>query len=130
MVGKLQKSSERGRVYLLVAVDKFTKWIEAKPVTNQGAADAIKFFESIVYRFGVPHSIITDNGSNFTSGEFSRFYDKFGINVSYALVAHTQTNGQVKKSNMSALVSRSDYCAPLNEPPVHGPKNYHRSYGA
>ena len=80
-------------------MDKFTKWIEAKPVTNQGDTDAVKFLESIIFRFGVPHSIITDNGSNFALGEFSRFCDKHGINVSYALVAHPQTNGQVEKAN-------------------------------
>jgi hypothetical protein len=55
---------------LLVAVDKFSKWIEAVPVMNQEATTAVKFFESIVYRYGVPNSIITDNGTNFTSGEF------------------------------------------------------------
>src|SRR3954463_5828373 len=64
------KILEGGHVYLLVAVDKFTKWIEAMPVTNQKGKTAVKFFESIVYRFGVPHSIITDNGSNFISKEF------------------------------------------------------------
>jgi hypothetical protein len=41
-------------------VDKFSKWIEAVPVTNQEATTAVKFFESIVYRYGVPNSIITD----------------------------------------------------------------------
>ena len=56
MIGKLPKSSKGGHVYLLVAVDKFTKWIEAMPVTNQKGKTSIKFFESIVYRFGVPHS--------------------------------------------------------------------------
>jgi hypothetical protein len=45
-------------------VDKFSKWIEAVPVTNQEATTAVKFFESIVYRYGVPNSIITDNGTS------------------------------------------------------------------
>ena len=70
MVGKLQKSSHGGHVYLLVAVDKFTKWIEAQPVTNQGAIAAVNFIKSITYRFGVPHSIITDNRTNFISRKF------------------------------------------------------------
>jgi hypothetical protein len=68
-VGPLPKSSRGGHTYLLVAVDKFSKWIEAVPVTNQEATTAVKFFESIVYRYGVPNSIITDNGTNYTSGE-------------------------------------------------------------
>ena len=88
MIGKLPRSSKGGHVYLLVTVDKFTKWIEAMPVTNQKGKTAVKFFESIVYRFGVPHSIITDNGSNFISKEFQDFYEDLGINITYASVAH------------------------------------------
>src|SRR3954464_3328649 len=99
MIGKLPKSSNGGHVFLLVAVDKFTKWIEAMPVTNQKGTTAVKFFESIVYRFGVPHSIITDNGSNFISEEFQDFCEGPGINIMYASVAHPQTNGQVEKAN-------------------------------
>jgi hypothetical protein len=69
-VGPLPKSSRGNHNYLLVAIDKFSKWIEAVPVTNQEATTVVKFFESIVYRYGVPNSIITDNGTNFTAGEF------------------------------------------------------------
>lgn len=99
MVGKLQKSSPGGHVYLLVAVDKFTKWIEAMPVTTQDATSAVKFIESIILGFGVSHSIITDNGSNFASAELQDFCNEMGIQVSYASVVHPQTSGQVKKEN-------------------------------
>jgi transposase-like protein len=67
MVGKLHKSWPGGYVYMLVAVDKFTKWVEAAPVTTQDSTAAINFIKSIVFHFGVPRSIITDNGTNFTS---------------------------------------------------------------
>jgi transposase InsO family protein len=83
----------------LVAVDKFSKWIEAVPVTNQEATTAVKFFESIVYRYGVPNNIITDNGTNFTWGEFQEFAKKLGIKIKYASVAHPKSNGQVEKAN-------------------------------
>src|SRR3954462_1591144 len=99
MISKLPRSLKGGHVYLLVAVDKFTKWIEAMLVTNQKGKMAVKFFESIVYRFGVTHNIITDNGSNFISKEFQDFCEGLGINISYASVAHPQTNGQVEKAN-------------------------------
>jgi hypothetical protein len=59
MVGKLHKSWPGGHVYMLVAVDKFTKWVEAAPVTTQDSTAAINFIKSIVFRFGVPHSIDT-----------------------------------------------------------------------
>jgi SPP1 family predicted phage head-tail adaptor len=55
---------------MLVAVDKFTKWVEAAPVTTQNSMAAINFTKSITFRFGVPYNIIIDNGTNFTSKEF------------------------------------------------------------
>src|SRR3954468_21688035 len=98
-VGPLRKSSPGGHTHLLVAVDKFTKWIEAIPVTNQAATTAVNFFKGITCRFGVPHSILTDNGNNFVSEEFQDFCDQFGIKLNFASVAHPQTNGQVEKIN-------------------------------
>jgi transposase InsO family protein len=47
----------------------------------------------------VPNSIITDNGTNFTLGEFQEFAKNLGIKVKYASVAHPKSNGQVKKAN-------------------------------
>jgi transposase InsO family protein len=99
MVGKLHKSWLEGHVYILVAVDKFTKWVEAAPVTTQDSTVAINFIKSIVFRFGVPHSIITDNGTNFTSKEFKNYCESLGIKLKFASVAHPKTNGQVEKAN-------------------------------
>jgi hypothetical protein len=98
-VGPLPKSSRGSHTYLLVAIDKFSKWIEAVLVTNQKATMAVKFFESIVYRYGVPNSMITDNGTNFTSGKFQEFTKELGIKIKYASVAHPKSNGQVEKAN-------------------------------
>jgi hypothetical protein len=99
MVGKLHKSWPGGHVYMLVAVDKFTKWVEAAPVTTQDSTAAINFIKFIVFCFGVPHSIITDNGTNFTSKEFKSYCESMGIKLKFASVAHPKTNGQVKKAN-------------------------------
>jgi transposase InsO family protein len=99
MVGKLHKFWQGGHVYMLVAVDKFTKWVEATPVTTQDSTAAINFIKSIVFRFGVPHNIITDNGTNFTSKEFKSYCESMGIKLKFASVAHPKTNGQVEKAN-------------------------------
>jgi hypothetical protein len=99
MVGKLHKSWPGGHVYMLVAVDKFTKWVEAAPVTTQDSTAAINFIKSIVFRFGVPHNIITDNGTNFTPKEFKNYCENMGIKLKLASVAHPKTNGQVEKAN-------------------------------
>jgi transposase InsO family protein len=98
IVGPLRKAPG-GFTHLLVAIDKFSKWVEVRPITNLRAEQAVTFFTDIVYRFGVPNSIITDNGSQFTGRRFLEFYDKFHIRVDWAAVAHPQTNGQVERAN-------------------------------
>src|SRR4051812_27091710 len=98
MVGPLKKSSKGGRTHLLVAVDKFTKWIEAVPITSSTALTAVNFIKSIIFRFGVPHNIITDNGTNLAA-EFQNFCEELGIKINYASVAHLQSNDQVEKEN-------------------------------
>ena len=65
MVGPLKKAPG-GFTHLLMAVDKFTKWIEAKPITNIHSEEVVKFFLNIIYQFGVPNCIITDHKTNFT----------------------------------------------------------------
>src|SRR3954462_6022943 len=100
MVGPLKKSSKGGRTHLLVAVDKFTNWIEAVPITSSTALTTVNFIKSIIFRFGVPHSIITDNGTNFTAVEFQNFSKDLGIKITYALVTHPQSNGQLEKANI------------------------------
>jgi transposase InsO family protein len=98
IVGTLQNAHE-GYTHLLVAIDKFSKWVEAHPITNLRAEQAVSFFIDIIHRFGVPNSIITDNGSQFTGRKFLEFCDKYHIRVDWAAVAHPQTNGQVERTN-------------------------------
>jgi transposase InsO family protein len=61
------------------------------------------FFTDIIYRLGVPNSIITENGSQFTGRKFLEFCDKFHIRVDWAAVDHPQTNGQVERANSMIL---------------------------
>ena len=102
MVGPLRKGSG-GFTHLLVAVDKFTKWIEAKPITNIRSKEAVKFFLDIIYRFGVPNCIITDHGTNFTRKKFLDFSDGYDIRINWASVGHPRTNGQVERANGMVL---------------------------
>ena len=75
-------------------VDKFTKWIEAKPAKTAEAGPVIDFISGVVHRYGVPHSIITDNGSNFAADEVKTWCANLGIKLDYASVYHPQTNGR------------------------------------
>lgn len=69
MIGPFMKAS-RGYDHILVAIDKFTQWIEVKPLKTLTTARAIEFIVEITHRFGIPNRIITDLGTNFTDWEF------------------------------------------------------------
>ena len=60
LVGPLNKVPG-GFTHLLVTIDKFTKWIEARPISMIKSEQAMLFFLDIIHRFRVPNSIITDN---------------------------------------------------------------------
>ena len=62
LVGPLQKVPG-GFTDLLVAIDKFSKWIEARPIGKIKSEQDVLFFTDIVYRFGILNSIITYNGT-------------------------------------------------------------------
>jgi transposase InsO family protein len=98
IVGPLRKAPG-GYTHLLLAVDKFSKWIEARPITNLQAEQVVSFFIDIIHRFGVPNSIITDNSSQFISRKFLEFCDKHHICMDWAAVAHPETNDQVERAN-------------------------------
>jgi hypothetical protein len=70
-----------------VAIDKFTKWIEVKPVTCPKADRVLNFLDELVHRYGLPHRIITDLGSNFNNHQFWEYCENSGIEVRYVSVA-------------------------------------------
>jgi hypothetical protein len=59
MIGPFKKA-QGGYTHVLVAIDKFTKWIEYKPIASLTSAKAVEFIQDIIFRFGIPNSIITD----------------------------------------------------------------------
>ena len=61
MVGPLQKAPG-GYTHLLVAIDKFSKWIEARLINQIKSEQVVLFFTDIIHRFGVPNTIITTTG--------------------------------------------------------------------
>jgi hypothetical protein len=98
MVGPF-KMGPGGLTHLLVVVHKFIKWIKAKPIKKLDGSSTIKFFNEIIVRYGLLHSIIADNGTNFAKGVFADFCSQKGIRLDLASVVHPQSNGQVEKAN-------------------------------
>jgi transposase InsO family protein len=64
---------------------------------------SVKFIKSIICRFGVLNWIITDNGSQFTSGAFQGYCEDLGIQICYASPAHSESNRQVERANTKIL---------------------------
>ncbi|GKC95734.1 reverse transcriptase domain-containing protein [Tanacetum coccineum] len=88
--------------FLIVAIDYFTKWIEAKPVATITGNQIKKFvWENIVCRFGLPGEIISDNGKQFQDNPFKDWCEKLCIRQHFASVKHPQTNGLVERANRS-----------------------------
>ncbi|KAK0589445.1 hypothetical protein LWI29_014410 [Acer saccharum] len=89
-----------GAKHAIVAVDYFTKWVEAELLVHITEVNTISFVKkNILYRFGIPNTIITDNGTQFDGRKFRELCDKYSINNYYASPAHPQTNGQTEAVN-------------------------------
>jgi hypothetical protein len=102
MVGKFN-TAPGGYTHLLVAFDKFTKWVEEKPIKKCDRKTATKFLRELIYRYGYPHIIITDNGTNFAKADVANFCEENGIRLDLASVAHPESNDQAERANQSII---------------------------
>ena len=98
--------------YLLVSTDYFTKWVETELLANIRDVDVERFvWKNILTRFGIPYTPISDDGLQFDSKAFRRYYYNLGITNRYSTPAYPQGNGQAKAVNkviMSGLKKRLD----------------------
>jgi hypothetical protein len=86
--------------YVVVGVEYFSKWIEAKPLAMITSAKVQKFFwQNIVCRFGVPKAITVDNETQFDAETFKVFCDQIGTKIYFASVRHPESNGLVERAN-------------------------------
>jgi transposase InsO family protein len=84
----------------VVAVEYFSKWIEAKPLATITSVTVQKFFwQNIVCRFGVPKAITMDNGTQFDAEAFKEFCAQIGTKIHFASVRHPESNGLVERAN-------------------------------
>ncbi|GJY35538.1 reverse transcriptase domain-containing protein [Tanacetum coccineum] len=91
-----------GLKFLIVAIDYFTKWIEAKAVATITGNQVKRFvWDNIVCRFGLPGEIVSDNGKQFCDNPFKDWCTRLSITQRFASVKHPQTNGLVERANRS-----------------------------
>ena len=98
MIGPF-KPAPGGFWYVYVAIDKFSKWIEYKPLVLATAKKAVELFKDIIHKFGLPNSIITDLGTTFTGHHFWDFCEDRCISIKYVSIAHPRANSQVERAN-------------------------------
>ncbi|XP_037502493.1 uncharacterized protein K02A2.6-like [Rhipicephalus sanguineus] len=83
---------------VLVVVDSHTKWVEAVPVNQATSATTINCLRDIFSRFGVPRTLVSDNGTQFTSHEFAMFADRNNITHLRTAPFHPQSNGAAERA--------------------------------
>jgi hypothetical protein len=92
--------SVRGHRYIIVAVDYFTKWVEAMPMfKDDGETIALFLFNQIIARFGIPREIVTDHGSHFHNQMMIELTSKLGLQQEHSSPYYPQANGQVEAIN-------------------------------
>jgi transposase InsO family protein len=94
--GRLIKSY-RGYEYAITAIDYATLTAITKPLKMRPAEAVVQLLEKIIWTYGKPSEIITDNGAGFRSDEFYAVKKRHGIRHSKASPGHPQTNGKVER---------------------------------
>jgi transposase InsO family protein len=87
----------------LIAIDYFTKWIEAIPTRSTSHKVIIGFLEDIIARFGCPKIIVTDNVASFKAEPLIHFCEQFGIALIHSTPYYPQGNGLAESSNKSLI---------------------------
>ena len=92
--------SSFGNLYILLAVDYVSKWVEAIACSKNDASTVVRFIQrNILSRFGALGTIISDEGSHFANKVFAKLISRYGIRHVMRLTYHPQSNGQAEISN-------------------------------
>ncbi|GKV51226.1 hypothetical protein SLEP1_g57895 [Rubroshorea leprosula] len=99
-----------GVIHLVVGVDYFTKWVEARPLSSLTSKKVEDFvFSSIICRYGIPNQIVADNGTQFNCSSFRDFCSSYGIKLQFTSVYHPESNGMVESVNKCILEGETPY---------------------
>jgi hypothetical protein len=99
-IDEIHPRSSKGHRFILVATDYFTKRTEIVPLRNMTHQEVISFVqEDIIYWFGVPQTLTTDQGPSFISHQFREFVESMKIMLLNSSPYYVQANGQAEASN-------------------------------
>ncbi|KAL0559086.1 hypothetical protein IC582_003676 [Cucumis melo] len=100
VIGPIKPKTSNGHRFILVAIDYFTKWVEAasyKSVTKQAIVKFIR--KDIICRYGLPERIITDNGKNLNNKLMEELCNQFKVKHSNSTPYRSKMNGAVEAAN-------------------------------
>lgn len=91
--------SSCNNVYIILAVDYLSKWVEAKATRNDDANTVVNLLKGLFARKGVPKAIISDKGTHFCNKVFDALMRKYHVHHRTSTPYHPQTSGQAETSN-------------------------------
>ena len=94
LIGKIHPLSSKRHIFIIVVTDYFTKWVEAQPLISVTQVHVIRFIKTqIIYWFGVPETITTNQDTLFIGEKFKTFTQQFGFRLVHSSSYYTQANG-------------------------------------
>ncbi|TPX51269.1 hypothetical protein SeLEV6574_g00360 [Synchytrium endobioticum] len=109
LVGPFPQTAD-GKKYICCITDFFTKWVEAVPLNDKhssSVADAI--YKQLICRHGVPKTILTDQGSEFTNSMMQRIADRLKVTHKVTTAYYPQANGLVERFNKTLVDGLTAY---------------------
>lgn len=100
VIGMIHPKASKGNRFILIAIDCFTKWVEAASFANLAKSQITRFIkQNIVYRYGLPHSIITNNVGNLNKDVKDALCVRFKIHHQNSTPYKPKMKGVVKVAN-------------------------------
>ena len=102
LVGPVNPPS-RGYIWILVATEYFTNWAEAVPLRKATGGEVANFIKENIIRFGVPHKIISDNGTPFVNSDVRKMLEFYKVKHHRSSPYYPQGNGQAEATNKTLI---------------------------
>ena len=100
IIGPIYPPSSKGTKFILTATDYFSKWAKAVPLKEVKAENVEDFITTnLIYRFGVPGRMISDNGPSYKNRKIERMCTKFKIKHHFSTGYNLTANGHAKALN-------------------------------
>lgn len=115
MIDYIQLTPSEGKKYCVVAVDMFSKWVEAMPTKhpdNKGVAKLL--LQEIVPRWGIPGKISSDNGSHYVNQAISAIEEYLGVSWKHHCSFHPESSGAIERENQTLKAKLSKICEETN----------------